>query len=175
MTTATHRNGAPAPAPVDLAAFGVRIDPIDLFRGLIPVEFGGQRYYLRARTIEEDEAWAASLNEDHTGLLEAVRQGENDTSAIVAALMTATDQLLDAIYAYDTDGALPPREEIKRIARSVDPLRACMTIWVATNPTLATGLATVETVANRMSGTSRGSTSVRSATGARRRKRSGRG
>jgi len=174
VTGSAGAGGVP-PVP-DLASLGIKIDPVDLFRGVIRLEFGERQYEMPALTIAEDEVWKASLDQTHAALLGAVQDGGEDSGAILLALMGATDQLLDSVYAYDKHGVLPPREELRATARSIDPFRACMTIWVSTNPTLATGLAKVEAVAKlRTNGTSRASTRGRSRTGARRRQRSGAG
>ena len=145
------------------------LTPSDIFRGIVPVELGGQRFELPALSIEEDEEWARGLDGRLRGLLEGVREGENDQAAILAILTGANDQLLDALYAYDKSGVLPPRDGVKRLARAIDVLRGALTVWMSTNPTLAAALAAVAAETN---GTLPARTSSRPSNGAGRRARS---
>lgn len=134
----------PAVGPATLnaiAGFLPELSPADVFRGIVPITIGGTRYELAARSMEEDEAWVAELDGSMRHLLEGVRAGGDDSAAILAVLLSATDQLLDAIYRYDRDKVLPARETVKRQARAIDALNGALTIWVSTNPTLAAALA----------------------------------
>jgi hypothetical protein len=145
------RNGAAKAAPVPplrnpgaleaIAGFLPALSPADVFRGIVPIHIGGTRYELAALSMEEDEAWVANLDGSMRHLLEGVRAGAEDSAAIVAVLLSATEQLLDAVYAYDRDGVLPDRATVKAKARAIDALNGALTIWVSTNPTLAAALA----------------------------------
>lgn len=158
MTTRAKGGAATAPPPPLFAAADPAsaaalrevlpvLSPVDIFRGVVPLTFGEHRYELAALSVAEDEAWIASLDTSLRSLLEGVRQGEDDTTAVMAVLMTTTDRWLDAVIAYDRDGVLPDKAELRRQGRAVDALRAALTIWVATNPTLAVALSVQATAA----------------------------
>lgn len=152
------------------------LSPIDVFRGIVPITFGTTRYELAALSMEEDERWIAGLDGSLRSLLEGVRAGEDDPSAMMAILMTATDKLLGAVIAYDRDHVLPDREQLKRQGRAIDALRGAVTIWVATNPTLAAAvMAMGAAAANGTNGTSVAPSSSSPTNTAGRRARRGRG
>jgi len=179
VTTRTAGAAVAALANADQAQAMLRdllpqLSPLDVFRGIVPITFGEHRYELAALSMEEDERWIASLDGSLRSLLEGVQAGEEDPAALMAVLMTATPRLLDAVIAYDRDGILPPRDELRRQGRAIDALRAAVTIWVATNPTLAAAVMGLQAAATTTQATPAPSSSS-PRPGAGRRARRGKG
>lgn len=118
-------------------AFVPELTPSDIFRGITPITLGGVRFELPAGSIERDERWVATVDHAFSGMMEAARIAEDDTTSILKVMQASTDMLLDLLLDYDAEGVLPDRDTIRRIGRSHELVRAVFTLWIAANPTLA--------------------------------------
>ena len=103
----------------------------DVMAGVIRVELGGQPYVLPVRSIAENEEWQASLATQTIAILNGIEK--LDDPAEILRLLASVD-LLDLLVSYDKDGALPPKTELRRIARPHEALRSVMEVWQAANP-----------------------------------------
>ena len=112
----------------------------DIFAGRIRLNLGGTEYVLPTLVIEDEEAWLAKM--ESSPLAAVLGNAVSDSEAVLAlmASSTATVPILDALYAYDTSGVLPPREELRRSARPIEAVRALLEVWQAAHPLLGISL-----------------------------------
>jgi hypothetical protein len=125
----------------------------EILAGEVPVRLGGQRYLLRELSIAANRQWKAGLEGSLVGLLDGIDAAGDELGTILAVFATATDQLLDALYAYDEAhdergqasraGLLPPRRQLEEHATASEVLLATLGVWQAANPfgEVALGLA----------------------------------
>jgi hypothetical protein len=135
--------------------------PDDIISGRARVTLGGQTYVLPALPWAASDAWEATVNESVAGLLSALDEAGDDTSAIVSALQSQPAALLDALIAYDQSGVLPSREDILAVATKNEVLMAAMEVWRAANPLVD---AAVEGLMAGLGSMTRGISSVLSST-----------
>lgn len=106
----------------------------DIIAGLLHLTLGGTRYSLRVLPIRANREWQASLERGLQGLLSTLDTAGDDVAGVLAAFRTATPQLEDALYLYDRDHVLPPRDELEEVATDTEVLRAVLEVWSAANP-----------------------------------------
>ncbi len=151
----------------------------DIIAERVRLTIGGEEYVLPAKVVEDNEAWLAGLNADFRGLMGALANAENDTSALVGLLTRDPNWLIDHLLSYDHTGVLPDRETIRKSLTPIKLLMAVAEVWRAANPLVDITLAAV-TLDNLMAitapvpsassprtGSSRRSTNGRRATSAR--------
>lgn len=115
----------------------------DILAGRIRFWLGaeeGSWYELPVRPIESNERWRAGLDGQLTQLLTQVTHAGDDAGLILGMLTAASNDLLATLVSYDEEHRLPPVEELARIARPHEALRAVLECWLAANPLVAIGL-----------------------------------
>lgn len=118
----------------------------DVFLGRLPLRLGDKRYVLPVLTTGQNAEWQATLDASLTPLL--------DDKATTRDLLVAMAQvdLLGFIYSYDKNGVLPPRETIENDIYPHELLRSVQEVRLATNPTVAYGVAlTLDEARTKMS------------------------
>jgi hypothetical protein len=101
---------------------------------------GGRWYEVPVLPIEANERWRAGLDAQLASLLTQVTQAGDDAGLILGLLTGASNDLLGTLVSYDEGHTLPPQEELARLARPHEALRAVLECWLAANPLAAIGL-----------------------------------
>lgn len=121
----------------------------EILSGEVTLYFGrpAQPYALEVLTIGANRRWKESLEGHLAGLLEQLDSAGDDMASVFAAFSASTDQLLDALYAYDQGHALPAREALEEEATDQQVLLATLGVWSVANPFAAVALAALRTMA----------------------------
>lgn len=136
------RTGAPL---IDLTSLLPERSAQDILAGEVRIKLGRRRggaivldsvctYLLPVLAIAPNRKWKAGLEDGLLSMLGVIEEAGDDFAGIMAAFKTATPQMLDALYAYDQAGLLPPREELEEYATDAEVLRATLEVWSAANP-----------------------------------------
>lgn len=107
----------------------------DVFLGRLPLRLADRQYVLPVLTTGQNAEWQASLDASLAPLLD----DKSTTVDLLNAL--AKVDLLGFIYSYDRHGVLPPRETIEDDIYPHELLRSVQEVRLATNPTVAYGVA----------------------------------
>lgn len=143
MVAATATVDAPAPVPTGAGAQPAGLDftellgersAQDILAGVVRVRLGGLEYQLPVLSIAANRRWHAQLEGNLVGLLDTIELEGDDLGGILAVFATATDQLLEALYAYDASGRLPERAALEELATDSEVLVATLGVWSASNP-----------------------------------------
>lgn len=118
----------------------------DILSRVVRVTLGGQTYELPVRSIKANREWKASLDARLSSVLariESSDEAEDSRAALVAALSSQVDDLIDMLLAYDTAGVLPSREAIEDIEpdATLDIVRAIRGVLNAASPLVVAALA----------------------------------
>lgn len=106
----------------------------DLLSRVVRITLGGVEYALPTLPIAGNKRWKSQLDARLTGLVEAASAGGDDLEAILAALSTQVDDLIELLLSYDTSGVLPPRERLEETVYEDELLAAVQEVWRAANP-----------------------------------------
>lgn len=120
----------------------------DILSRVVRVTIGGQTYELPVRSIRANREWKAGLDARLSHVLariEASDTAEDSRAALVAALSSQVDDLIDMLIAYDTSGVLPSREAIEDIEpdATLDIVRAVRGVMNAASPLVVAALARI--------------------------------
>jgi hypothetical protein len=159
---------------------------IDLFTGrpagdilsrTVRVQLAGTDYELRVLPIAGNRRWQTQLNGALTGFLGRLEGGGNDVQALLTALGSQTDELLDLLYSYDRatkpdgtpyhDPILPDRETLEEELYPDDLVTAVREVWRAANPLVVGTLTAISTSEAPTNGSSTPSSSSRRSTAGR--------
>lgn len=106
----------------------------DILAGEVHVRLGGRSHTLPVLSIGATRRWQATLEGTLTGIFDTVEGAGDDLSQVLGALAGATDQMLDAIYGYDSSHVLPPRAQLEEEATDSEVMAAAFTLWAVANP-----------------------------------------
>lgn len=122
----------------------------EILSGELRVVLGRETYTLQVLTIASNRRWRNSLEGHFTRLLDTLDAAGDDMASVFAAFATATEQMLDALYAYDEardadgqatrHGALPPRDAVEELATDQEVMLATLGVWSVANPFAAVAL-----------------------------------
>lgn len=121
----------------------------DLLSRTVRVHFGGAEYELPVLTIAGNRRWKAQLDGSVTGLLSALETSGDDYHAILAAIGSQTDALLELLYAYDSSHVLPERASLEEVAYEDELLAAVREVWRAANPLVVTTVQAMAEIPNK--------------------------
>ena len=127
-----------------IGAFGSLLPPRpveDILAERVRLSIGGKVYDLPALSIEANEAWLVTLNEDVSGLLGGLNAAGEDAAGIIGMLAAEPDRLVDLLYSYDQSSVLLPREELRRAVTPLGLIRIVAEVWRAANPLVDIALA----------------------------------
>lgn len=116
----------------------------DVLSRVCRVTLGGKEYELTVLTIAGNKRWKATLDNRLAGLLDGLA-GAPNRGAVLEALATQTDDLIDLLVAYDTDGGartgvLPDAAGIAEVAYEHELVTAVREVWRAANPFVMAGI-----------------------------------
>lgn len=127
----------------------------EILSGELRVYLGRRPYTLQVLSIAASRRWRNSLEGHFTRLLDTLDASGDDMGSVFAAFATATEQMLDALYAYDAaldaqgqptrPGALPPRDEVEEVATDQEVMLATLGVWSVANPFAAVALSALRT------------------------------
>lgn len=163
--------GSP-PASLDFASLIPERSAQDVLAGEVHLRLGGTEYVLPVLPIAPTRRWLAGLAGTVVAMLDVVEDSGDDLAGALGALAGATDQMTDAVYAYDTTHVLPPREVLEEQVTSNEITTAALTLWAVANPFVLaaiSGLRSAATAARLDSGSSTPTNGARPPTGGRRR------
>lgn len=117
----------------------------DLIGRVVRVTLGGQTYELPVRSIRANREWKAGLDARLSAVLSRIESSDaadDARAALVAALSSQLDDLIEMLIAYDTSGVLPTREAIEDIEpdATLDIVRAVREVMRAASPLVVTAL-----------------------------------
>jgi hypothetical protein len=110
-----------------------------ILAGHCRVVLGGQEYLLPDLPNRANREWLASFSGDLGGLMSSLDANQDNVTAILAALTSASDQVLDLLMSYDRTGVLA-REWVDENATPREIVYAVMGVWQAANPLVGIAL-----------------------------------
>jgi hypothetical protein len=113
-----------------------------ILAGHCRVVLGGQEYLLPDLPNRANREWLASFSGDLGGLMSSLDANQDNVTAILAALTSASDQVLDLLMSYDRTGVLS-REWVDENATPREIVYAVMGVWQAANPLVGIALSGV--------------------------------
>lgn len=131
--------GAGSPAGLDISQLLGERSAQDIIAGVVRVRLGGLEYQLPVLSIAANRRWHAQLEGSLVNLVATIDLEGEDLGGILATFATATDQLLDALYAFEAAGpypgqVLPERAALEEQATDSEVLVATLGVWSASNP-----------------------------------------
>jgi hypothetical protein len=97
----------------------------DVLAGVIRFTLGGRPFAMATLPMAAHDAWQDGLDDGLSTSFESVPDsGPGVVKGLETAFRANRDRLLDALIAYDRDGVLPPRDEIREIATQQDIIAA---------------------------------------------------
>ena len=117
----------------------------DVLAGRVRLLFGGTEYALPVPSMKASDAWLAELDAQWASLPGALKIAGDDVDAAVNLLQAHTNDMLDAVIAFDRMGVLPSRDELRETATYAEILHAVTECWLAANPLAASIVGAIET------------------------------
>lgn len=131
----------------------------DVLAGLIRFSLGGQPFAMAALPMAAHDRWQDGLDQRLQASFDGVPgSGQALVRKITAAFRANREQLLDALIAYDRDGVLPTRDEIRELATQQDIIAAIREVRAVGGDPLAVGALTALSALRRNPTTNNGST-----------------
>lgn len=97
----------------------------DVLAGVIRFSLGGRPFAMAVLPMGPHDRWQDGLDQTMQASFEAIpNAGPDVVKALGSAFRANRDQMLDALIAYDRDGVLPTREEIRELATQQDIIYA---------------------------------------------------
>lgn len=121
----------------------------DILAERVRLTIGGEVIDLPVLTIAENRAWKERSDRE-LGLLIALISTEDDLSVVLERFDGYDHTLMDLLLSYDTQGVLPPREELEAGLTPLGLFRAVLEVWRAARPLAdiaRTGMTTTPTPA----------------------------
>lgn len=118
----------------------------DILARIVRITLGGKSYVLPVRSIRANREWKETFDERTKRVLEQIRASDDadDTrAALVSALSSQINDLIDLLVSYDSSGILPTREEIEDIEpdATLDIIAAVREVLRAADPLVAIAIA----------------------------------
>ena len=133
----------------------------DVLAGLIRFTLGGQPFAMAALPMGAHDRWQDGLDQKLQASLDAVpvpTSGPALARTLSTAFRAQREQLLDALIAYDRDGVLPTREEIRELATQQDVIAAIREVRAVGGDPLAVSALSALRVLQRSPTANNGST-----------------
>ena len=123
----------------------------DVLAGLIRFTLGGQPFAMAVLPMAAHDRWQDGLDQRLQASFDAVPEnGPAFVRSITAAFRANREQLLDALIAYDRDGVLPSRDEIRELATQQDVIAAIREVRAVGGDPLAVSALTALSVRSRL-------------------------
>ena len=132
----------------------------DVLAGLIRFTLGGQPFAMAVLPMGAHDRWQDGLDASMQASFTAVPEsGPGVVKGLTAAFRANREQLLDALIAYDRDGVLPSRDEIRELATQQDIISAIREVRaVGGDPLAVSALSALSAVNRRRRHPTNGST-----------------
>jgi hypothetical protein len=131
----------------------------DVLLGLIRFTLGGRPFAMAALPMGPHDRWQEGLDQRLQASFDAVPDsGLAIVRSITAAFRANREQLLDALIAYDRDGVLPSRDEIRELATQQDIIAAIREVRAVGGDPLAVSALTALSARPRIPTMNSGST-----------------
>lgn len=106
----------------------------DIIAGRIRVVLADIPYDLPVLSRGASRRWLETLDTSYAALGATLDAAGDDTPAILAAIYSQQQSLLDMLISYDQTGVLPDRAHIDEYATDAEIFRAVVEVWRAASP-----------------------------------------
>ena len=116
----------------------------DALAGRVRLLLGSTEYELPVLSRGASRKWLAEMDAKWGALPGMLEATSDNVDEAVRVLREHTDQMLDALLAYDQSGVLPPRSELDDATTDAEILQATVECWLAANPLAASIVGAME-------------------------------
>jgi hypothetical protein len=109
---------------------------------VVRITLGGETYELPVRSMRANREWKEQLDAKTASLIATLGESGNDPSAVLAALSTQPESLLEMLISYDSHGILPSKQELEdhEPDLSGELVAAVREVWRAASPLVVTAV-----------------------------------